>query len=175
MPYSPHEKLKKLNTSFTFSWVKTFFRKSPHWYFIFLNSPLVHTKEPSTIFHNKIFHICAHLQKRDVWFSFFVTYIEKNQKRDFASFEWAQMKKVVVGKGGWAKKKNEYNRPPAKDSVAKTTLRGEWNCSWFPLQVSKYIVSKIHPNRYILFDRLICFQDNIFQRSKQIIIQFQLK
>ena len=42
--------------------------------------------------------------------------------------------------GGMSEKKNVYNRPPAKDSVAKTTLRGEWNSSWFPL-LSKYIVS----------------------------------
>jgi len=130
-------------------------------------------KNLQQFFDNKIFYICAHLQKRDVWFSFFVTYIEKIQKRDFASFELNATVKGCFWEGG-SEKKNVYNRPPAKDSVAKTTLRGEWNSSWFPL-VSKYIVSKIHPNRYICVDRLICFQDNIFQRSKQIIIQFQLK
>jgi len=89
-------KIEEVNTSFKFFVSKNIFvyenkhvefEESPL-IFHFLNfAPRSYKRTFNNFLTTKIFHTCAHLQKRDVWFSFFVTYIEKNQKRDFASFE----------------------------------------------------------------------------------------
>jgi hypothetical protein len=71
-------------------------------------------KNLQQFFDNKIFYICAHLQKRDVWFSFFVTYIEKIQKRDFASFELNATVKGCFWEGGSEKKKTYIIGPQRK-------------------------------------------------------------